>query len=369
MIKFFDFDRVHQDINEELKEVSARVIDSGRFVLGPELERFEEAFAAYCGTKYCIGVGNGLDALHLILRGYCIGSGDEVIVPGHTFFATWLAVSHAGAMPIPVEPDLRTYNIDPALVEEKITPKTKAIIAVHLYGLCADMESIRDIASRHGLKLIEDAAQSHGATYHGKKAGNLGDAAGFSFYPTKNLGCLGDGGAVTTNDDVLAERVRMLRNYGSEKRCHFTEQGMNSRLDELQAAVLSVKLDHLDAWNLEKKNIARLYRKGLRNLENVEVPYGSEWESCVYHQFVIRTKENFRDLLASQLRNEAIETMIHYPIPPHQTEAFRSKFFGHRLPITEEVAKSILSLPVYNGMCHSDVAFISSKVREICQSL
>ena len=366
MIKFFDFELIHKDIADELKDAAARVIDSGWYVLGREVERFEESFAAYCGTRHCVGVGNGLDALHLILRGYDIGPGDEVIVPAHTFIATWLAVSHAGATPVPVEPDIRTYNIDPDLIEEKITPKTRAIIAVHLYGLCAEMDAIREIADRHGLKLIEDAAQAHGAVYHGRKAGNLGDAAGFSFYPTKNLGCLGDGGAITTSDDELAGRIRVLRNYGSEKKYHNLVKGYNSRLDELQAALLEVKLRLLDTWNHEKKEVARTYREALNGFPKIQAPYSGEENSCAYHQFVVRIKGAYRDQVISKMKESGVETMIHYPIPPHKTQAFRATHFHCQLPVAEEISDSILSLPIYSGMPLAEVAEVSSKLIDIC---
>jgi len=367
VIKFFDFELVHKDIAEELKEAAARVIDSGWYVLGKEVEKFEESFATYCGTKHCIGVGNGLDALHLILRAYGIGPGDEVIVPAHTFIATWLAVSHAGATPVPVEPHISTYNIDPALIEEKITPKTKAIIAVHLYGLCADMEPIREIAARYGLRVIEDAAQAHGAVYHGNKTGNLGDAAGFSFYPTKNLGCLGDGGAITTNDDGLAAKVRILRNYGSEKKYHNLVKGYNTRLDEMQAAILNVKLQHLDKWNLEKRQIAETYRNGLTGLPGITLPFPDTACACVYHQFVISARESFRDRVIADLNAAGVETMVHYPLPPHNTEAYRNTHGGGRLPITESVANSILSLPIYPGINNADVAYTAELITECCR--
>ena len=355
MTKFFDLGLIHKDIAEDLKRAAARVIDSGWFVLGCEVEKFEAAFAAYCGTTHCIGVGNGLDALHLILRGFGIGSGDEVIVPAHTFIATWLAVSHAGATPIPVEPDIRTYNIDPNLIEEKITPKTKAIIAVHLYGLCAEMDPIRKIADRHGLKLIEDAAQAHGAIYRGEKAGNLGDAAGFSFYPTKNLGCLGDGGAITTSDNELAERIRILRNYGSEKKYHNLVKGYNSRLDEMQAAFLEVKLRHLDAWNLEKRKVAEIYSDTLKSFQKIQLPPQEEENTAVYHQFVIRIKGPCRDRLISELKERGVDTLIHYPIPPHKTRAFCPGYSNYHLPVTEAISNSILSLPIYPGMPLSEI--------------
>ncbi len=364
MIKFYDFDLIHKDITEELKEAAARVVDSGWYILGREVESFEESFAFYCGTKHCIGVGNGLDALHLILRAYDIGPGDEVIVPAHTFIATWLAVSHAGATPVPVEPDIRTYNIDPNLIEERITSKTRAIIAVHLYGLCAAMDSIREIAERYGLKVIEDAAQAHGATYKNKKAGNIGDAAGFSFYPTKNLGCLGDGGAITTSDDELAEKIRLIRNYGSGKKYHNEIKGFNSRLDEMQAAVLKVKLEYLDRVNLQKIRIAGIYRDKLKNLVDVGLPYQDGKDTCIYHNYVIRTSERYRDLLAADLKANGVETMVHYPIPPHESQAFRDAQAAGRLPITESMAKSILSLPIYPGLTDGAAVSTAGKIEE-----
>jgi dTDP-4-amino-4,6-dideoxygalactose transaminase len=366
VIKFFDFDLIHKEIAGELKEAAARVIDSGWYVLGREVERFEEAFAAYCGTKHCIGVGNGLDALHLILRGYDIGPGDEVIVPAHTFIATWLAVSHAGATPVPVEPDIRSYNIDPALIEEKITTRTKAIIAVHLYGLCAEMDPIREIADRHGLKLIEDAAQAHGAVYCGKKAGNLGDAAGFSFYPTKNLGCLGDGGAITTSDDKLAENVRILRNYGSEKKYHNLVKGYNSRLDEIQAAFLSVKIKFLDTWAQERRNIAFLYFDKLGKFSNEILLPSCYSEKHVFHQFVIKTKKLERNYLVEELHNAKIQTMIHYPIPPHRSLAYNDQFKNISMfKKTDSISNSIISLPIFNGIKINELDFICSKLSEI----
>ncbi|WP_321413351.1 DegT/DnrJ/EryC1/StrS family aminotransferase [uncultured Desulfobacter sp.] len=352
MIDFFDFKAVHGDVANELKEAAARVIDSGIYILGRELESFEDNFAKYCGTKYCIGVSNGLDALSLILRGFGIGSGDEVIVPAHTFIATWLAVSHTGANPVPVEPDIRTYNIDPALIEREITPKTKAIIAVHLYGLCADMAEIKKIADKHNLKLIEDAAQAHGAIYKGNKAGNLGDAAGFSFYPTKNLGCLGDGGAVTTNDSELNKKIRILRNYGSEKKYYNSVQGFNNRLDEMQAAFLNVKLKFLDLWNNDRKKIAEVYKTALKEDAGIVIPYkdNTNDNACVYHQFVIRCKNGYRDLLIENLNKNEIGVMVHYPVPPHKSKVYSDLCKTFDLPVTEKLSKSILSLPVYPGM-------------------
>ena len=255
-IPFLDLKPLHSEISEEIHEAMKRVLGSNWFILGREVESFEDEFASYCGVRYCVGVGNGLDALHLILRGYGIGAGDEVIVPANTYIATALAVSYAGAIPVFVEPDESTYNLNPALIERAITPKTRAILPVHLYGLPADMNPIMEVASKYGLKVIEDAAQGHGAYYKGKKTGAIGDAAGFSFYPGKNLGALGDGGAVTTNDSGLAQRIRILRNYGSIKKYYNIEKGFNSRLDEMHAAVLRIKLKFLDKWNVERRRLA-----------------------------------------------------------------------------------------------------------------
>lgn len=367
MIKFFDFDLIHKDISGELKEATSRVIDSNRYILGSEVEEFEESFASYCGTKHCIGVGNGLDALHLILRAYDIGTGDEVIVPAHTFIATWLAVSLTGATPVPVEPAIQTYNIDPTLIEASITQKTKAIIVVHLYGLCVNMAPIRKIAKQHGLIVIEDAAQAHGATYHSVKAGSLGNAAAFSFYPTKNLACLGDGGAITTDDDELARTIRIFRNYGAVKKCNYTFRGINSRLDEMQAAILNVKIKYLDQWNGEKIKVAGLYRGALKNLENVKLPHQSEEGLSVYHQFVIRIKEKYRNILKADLMARGVETMIHYPVPPHKTQAFQNTHRNFLLPITESITDSILSIPIHVGISDSMVDSITQSILDCCK--
>lgn len=320
-----------------------RCMDSGWYILGKEVEAFESEFAMYCEARHCIGVGNGLEALHLILRGYDIGPGDEVIVPANTYIATWLAVSYAGAKPVPVEPDVRTYNIDPLKIETAITPKTRAIIAVHLYGQPAAMDPINAIASRHGLKVIEDAAQAHGARYKGRRVGGLGDAAGTSFYPGKNLGALGDGGAVVTNDPALADRVKLLRNYGSRVKYRNEVQGFNSRLDELQAALLRVKLEHLDDWNDRRNKLALNYLHELTN-SGLVLPFVPAWAEPAWHLFVVRSHE--RDLLQVRLNQQGIGTLIHYPIPPHLSGAYAADFQGQKFGISEELAGSVLSLPM-----------------------
>ncbi|MBW6512465.1 MAG: DegT/DnrJ/EryC1/StrS family aminotransferase [Desulfuromonadaceae bacterium] len=343
-VPFLDLKGTYAELQTELDAAHQRVMESGWYVLGQEVEAFEDEFAAYCGTKFCIGVGNGLDALHLILRGYDIGRGDEVIVPTNTYIATWLAVSYAGATPVPVEPDLTTCNLDPRFLEAAITPQTKAIIAVHLYGQPAAMDAINAIASHHRLKVIEDAAQAHGARYNGCRTGNLGDAAGFSFYPGKNLGAFGDGGAITTNDDTLAERVRTLRNYGSKVKYYNEIKGYNSRLDELQAAFLRVKLNHLDEWNQRRGEIARRYLTELEGLPGLSLPHVTTATKPVWHLFVVQSCK--RDALQKYLNSNGIQTMIHYPIPPHLSEAYAKEFRPDQFPVAEQLAATVLSLPM-----------------------
>ena len=355
-IPFLDLKAPHDELRAELRVAFERVLDSGWYILGNEVAQFEKEFAGYCESKHCIGVGNGLDALHLILRAYGIGDGDEVIVPSHTYIATWLAVSYAGATPIPVEPDERTYNIDPARIEAAITSRTKAIIAVHLYGQPADMDAINAIAQKHGLKVIEDAAQAHGARYKGRRVGSLGDAAGFSFYPGKNLGAIGDGGAVTTNDSELAERITVLRNYGSRIKYHNEVKGFNSRLDELQAAFLCVKLQKLDEWNNRRKKIAEHYLNELGQ-SGLVLPFVPAWAEPVWHLFVVRSAN--RDELQQKLGDAGIGTMIHYPIPPHLQSAYSELALTRgTFPIAEGVHAQVLSLPIYPHMDTSDVAMV-----------
>ncbi len=344
-IPFLDLKSINLRYKEELLEASNRVLDSGWFVLGHETKMFESEFSAYCESDYCIGVGNGLDALHLILRAYGIGEGDEVIVPSNTYIATWLAVSYAGAKPIPVEPDEKTYNIDPERIESAITPNTRAILAVHLYGQCADMDQIMLIAEKHGLKVIEDAAQAHGSLYKGRKSGSLGHAAGFSFFPGKNLGALGDSGAVTTNDASLADKVRVLRNYGSEKKYHNSYKGYNSRLDELQASLLRAKLPHLDEDLARRKQVAAIYNKELNGVLNLTLPNVQEWSSHAWHLYVVRSSK--RELLQQHLKSEGVETLIHYPIPPHLQPAYSEyRFMERELPLADVISREVLSLPM-----------------------
>jgi dTDP-4-amino-4,6-dideoxygalactose transaminase len=342
---FLDLRAACAELKDELDAAHARVMNSGWYILGPEVEAFEREFAACCGVKHCIGVGNGLDALHLILRACGIGAGDEVLVPSNTYIATWLAVSAAGATPVPVEPDERTYNVDPGKIERSITKRTKAIMPVHLYGQPADMDPLMEIAGKYRLRVIEDAAQAHGARYKERKAGKLGDAAGFSFYPTKNLGALGDGGAITTNDDAVADRARVLRNYGSRVKYQNEEKGFNSRLDELQAAFLRVKLKKLDEWNGRRKRTAEIYLGGLRGLPGLVLPYTPAWADPVWHQFVIRHER--RDELRDFLADQGIETLIHYPAPPSSSEAYGDMKFGpNELPVCGDLSATVLSLPM-----------------------
>ncbi|MDC0124531.1 DegT/DnrJ/EryC1/StrS family aminotransferase [Gammaproteobacteria bacterium] len=343
-IPFLDLKAPHDELRSEFNLAFKRVLDSGWYIQGNELKYFEKEFSTFCEVDHCIGVGNGLDALHLILHAYGIGKGDEVIVPSNTYIATWLAASHVDATPVPVEPDVYTYNIDPLLIESAITPRTKAIIVVHLYGQPADMDPINTIAKKHGLKVIEDAAQAHGARYKGRRVGTLGDAAGFSFYPGKNLGAIGDAGAVTTNNAELAEKVRVLGNYGSQIKYHNEVIGFNSRLDELQAAFLRVKLAKLDEWNSRRKVLAKSYLEGLKD-SGLILPFVPEWADPVWHLFTIRSKN--REKLMRALQTSCISSLIHYPIPPHLQKAYVK--LGLRkgaLPIAESIHKEILSLPI-----------------------
>ncbi|MBN1690974.1 MAG: DegT/DnrJ/EryC1/StrS family aminotransferase [Dehalococcoidia bacterium] len=362
MIKFLDLKKLNGRHGAELRAAVRRVTDSGSYILGDEVSAFEQEFAAYCGVKHCVGTGNGLDALTLILRGYGFGPGDEVIVPANTFIASILAVTCCGATPVLVEPELESYNIDPVKLAKKISTRTKAIMAVHLYGQCADMKSITVIARKHGLKVIEDAAQAHGAVYGRKKAGSLGDAAAFSFYPVKNLGALGDGGAVTTNDASLARTVAMLRNFGSKDKYLHEIKGVNSRLDEIQAAVLRIKLKYLDADNSKRRSIARYYRSKINN-RHIILPSVTSGDECshVWHQFVIRAKD--RDNLQQYLAANGVQTLVHYPVPPHKQKAC-AEFSRNRYPVTERIHREVLSIPLNPGLTGKEIAVIVSALND-----
>ena len=360
-VKFLDLKFQHDKIKTELDEAYLRVMKSGWFITGEELNSFEYNFAAFCKTKHCIGVGNGLDALNLILRAYGIGRGDEVIVPANTFIATWLAVSYAGADIVPVEPDIHTYNLNPNCLEEFITERTKAIIPVHLYGQPANMDEILNIATRYNLKVIEDSAQAHGATYKGRICGSIGNAAGFSFYPGKNLGALGDGGAIVTDEDDISEKVRSIRNYGAIQKYDHQDMGFNSRLDEIQAAFLNVKLKFLKEWNEHRRKIAELYLAELEGIHEITLPHYPEWVNPVWHLFVILY--NNRDELQQYLKSKGIPTLIHYPIPPHLSGAYKD--FGWAagaFPITERIAKTALSLPIGPHITTKEASYIIESI-------
>ena len=360
-VPFLDLRESYLEIKDEIDSACRRALNSGWYILGEEVKAFEQEFAAYCGTKHCVGVANGLEALELILRVYGIGRGDEVIVPANTYIATWLAVSSAGATPVPVEPKAGTYNIDPSRVEAAITGRTKAILPVHLYGQTAEMDPINEIAGRHGLRVIEDAAQAHGARYRSRRAGSLGDAAGWSFYPTKNLGAFGDAGAVTTDDGDLADRVRMLRNYGSKKKNYNEEKGMNSRLDELHAAMLRVRLRHLDEWNARRARIAGMYFEGLKTAD-LMLPAVADGAEPVWHLFVIRSKR--RDSLQGYLKSAGVQALVHYPVPPHLQEAYRDMNLGlGSLPVSEMIHREVLSLPMGPQLEESEVTRVIEDVK------
>lgn len=343
-VPFLDLKAAYEELRGPIDEAVHRVLQSGMFILGDEVEAFEREWAAYCGTKHAVGVGNGLDALHLALRALGIGAGDEVIVPSNTFIATWLAVSYAGATPVPVEPDLATYNITAAGIEPAVTSRTKAIIPVHLYGQPVDMDEICSVGERHGIPVLEDAAQAHGARYKGRRVGGLGTAAAWSFYPAKNLGAFGDAGAVTTNDDTLADKVRELRNYGSRQKYHNDVRGFNSRLDPIQAAVLRAKLPKLDEWNERRRGIAARYLDGLRGLDGLILPTVPRWADPVWHLFVGRHRR--RDEVVASLRERGTSAMVHYPIPPHLSGAYTHVFPPGALPTATELGQTVLSLPI-----------------------
>jgi dTDP-4-amino-4,6-dideoxygalactose transaminase len=373
MIPFLNLKAPYLELKQELDEAIARVVSSGWFIGGEEVDQFEADYATYCGANHAIGVANGLDALHLALRAMDVGPGDEVIVPSNTYIATWLAVSQCGATPVPVEPDARTYNIDPALIEAAITPRTKVILPVHLYGQPADMDLILAIARKHGFRVLEDGAQAHGARYKGQRLGAHGDAVAWSFYPGKNLGAMGDGGAVTTNDAQLADRIRVLRNYGSRVKYVNEVQGYNSRLDPLQAAILRVKLAHLDEWNARRKAIALRYTAELTSVIASEarqstnplvLPHVPDWAEPAWHLYVVQHPQ--RDAIHKALAGEGVGTLIHYPIPPHLQQAYMSA--GHaqgQFPLAEQIANQSLSLPIGPHLDAAGVATVLATLKAV----
>jgi dTDP-4-amino-4,6-dideoxygalactose transaminase len=361
-IPFLDLHASYAELRLELDAAYRRVMESGWYILGAEVDAFEQEFAQHCHARHAVGTGNGLDALELILRAYAIGPGDEVIVPSNTYIATWLAVSDAGATPVPVEPILATANIDPDRVEAAVTSRTRAILAVDLYGQPAEMTRLRAVANRHGLLLVEDAAQSHGATVDGRPVGGIADATAWSFYPTKNLGAFGDAGAVTTDDAQVADRIRLLRNYGSRVKYHNDEKGFNSRLDPLQAAFLQVKLRSLEAWNARRRRAAGRYLEGLASLTSLDLPVTADGVSHVWHLFTVRCPD--REGLRAALGTQGIGALIHYPIPPHLSKAYAET--GYRrgaFPLAERIADTILSLPIGPHLTDADQDRVIGAVR------
>jgi dTDP-4-amino-4,6-dideoxygalactose transaminase len=362
-IPFLNFEPMHKLIRSEIMQSFQDVYDANWFVMGKKLEAFEKEYAAFNDTKFSIGVSNGLDALHLALKALNVTKGDEVIVPSNTYIATALAASYVGATPVFVEPDQNTYNINPANIEAAITSKTKVIMPVHLYGQACDMDAIMTIAKKHNLFVVEDNAQAHGATFNDKITGSFGNANGTSFYPGKNLGALGDAGAVTTNDETIAKKIAMLRNYGSEKKYHNEEIGFNMRLDEVQAGFLSVKLKHLNEWTKQRKEIAKQYNEALKNVSDLVLPSVHANATHVYHLYVIKTKN--RDGLQKHLSENGIGTLIHYPIPPHLQKAYQSLGFKKgSFPIAEELADNCLSLPIWPGMTLDQVNTVAENIKK-----
>lgn len=359
-VPFLDLKASYIDHKPEIDEAIQRVLNSGWYILGGEVEAFEQEYAAYCEVKYCVGLANGLDALHLALVAMGVGKGDEVIVPSNTYIATWLAVSHCGAVPVPVEPDEATYNINPARIEAAITSRTKVILPVHLYGQPADIDSILSIARKHGLKVLEDGAQAHGASYKGKRIGGHGDVVAWSFYPGKNLGAYGDGGAITTNDPHIADRIRVLRNYGSRFKYVNEVKGFNSRLDTMQAAILRVKLKYLDESNKARQSIAVQYLNGISK-HNLTMPSVPDWADSVWHLFVVRSKN--REKIQQQLSQSGIGTLIHYPIPPHLQAAYTDLGLSKgAFPISELMHDEVLSLPMGPAMTSQQVMEVINAV-------
>lgn len=369
-VPFLDLKSPYDELKPEIDAAIQRVLDSGWFILGPEVETFERAFATYCDAAHAVSVANGLDALHLALLAMDVGPGDEVIVPSNTYIATWLAVSQCGATPVPVEPRADTHTLDPDRVEAAITPRTRVILPVHLYGLPADMDPLCDIARRHGLRILEDGAQSHGARYKGRPLGAHGDAVAWSFYPGKNLGALGDGGAVTTNDPALADRLRVLRNYGSRVKYVNEVKGWNSRLDPLQAAVLAVKLARLDDWNDRRRALAARYTQGLAAVAgpDLTLPTAPDWADSAWHLYVVTTPR--RAALQAALTEAGIGTLIHYPIAPHRQQAYAELSLGPgSQPIAERLADQVLSLPMGPHLLPEQVDEVVQVIVRFVQSL
>ncbi len=360
MIDFLNLEKINNRFREEINNRLNSILEKGWYLQGEENEKFSENFAKYCGCRYCLGVANGLDALNLIIRAYGFCKGDEIIVPANTYIATILAISENGCTPVLVEPDINTYNINPDLIEEKITKNTKAIMVVHLYGQAVQMDKILELAKKYNLKIIEDSAQAHGAIYDGKRVGNLGNASGFSFYPGKNLGCMGDGGCVTTNDENLYKKIKAIANYGSDRKYHHIYKGVNSRLDEIQAAVLDIKLKYLDEDNNRRREISKYYRDNIKN-PSIILPKTYDELSHVWHVFPVRTKN--RDVFQQYLKDKDIQTLIHYPTPPHKQGAYR-EWSNKAYPVSEEIHNTILSLPISPVLSDDEVMKIVNVVNE-----
>ncbi len=360
MIKFLDLEKINNRFREEIDSELKEILDSGWYLQGKKNQKFAENFAEFCGVKHCLGVANGLDALNLIIKAYGFSNGDEIIVPANTYIASILAISQNGCTPILVEPDIKTYNINPDLIEEKITERTKAIMVVHLYGQAVQMKKIWELAKKYNLKIIEDSAQAHGSVYDGIKTGALGDASGFSFYPGKNLGCMGDGGCVTTNDDELFEKIKAIANYGSDRKYHHIYKGVNSRLDEIQAAVLNVKLKYLDNDNARRREISKYYRENIKN-RIIILPETYDESAHVWHVFAVRTPE--RDRFQKYLEENNIQTIIHYPTPPHKQGAYQ-EWNNLSYPISEEIHRTIISLPISPVMTDDEVQRVTEVINE-----
>lgn len=361
-IPFLSFKKMNADVKAETLASFEHFFDKAWYVLGDQVKQFEHEYANFNQTSHCVGVANGLDALIIALKTLNIGKGDEVIVPSNTYIASWLAVSYVGATPVAVEPRLDTYNINPELIEAKITSRTKAIMPVHLYGQCCEMDALMTIAKKHNLTVVEDNAQSQGATFNGKLAGSFGDINGTSFYPGKNLGAYGDAGAITTNNVALSQRAMVIRNYGSQKKYYNEELGINSRLDEVQAGFLSIKLKHLANWNAERNQIAANYMKHLAGTADLVLPVIAAGATSVFHLFVVRTSK--RDALQQYLQQQGIGTLIHYPVPPHLQQAYR-ELNGKRgdYPLAEEIADTCLSLPMFPGMIDEEISYVASHIK------
>ena len=358
-VKFLDLKSIHAEIQEEIQEAISKLLKSGVYIGGDLVNEFETSYAKYLDCKYCVGVANGLDAIKISLMALNIQDGDEIIVPSHTFVATWLAVTQCGATPIPVDCDLETYSIDCTKIENAITNKTKAIIPVHLYGQPARIDTILSIAKKYDLKVIEDAAQAHGAIYKNKKIGSHGDLVAWSFYPGKNLGAIGDAGAVSTNNKELAEKIRILGNYGSRVKYHNEENGINSRLDSIQAAILNVKLKYLDEWNSKRKNIARSFINEI-NKEKLILPSKFDLDDAVWHIFPVRSAN--RSNFINYLKNSEIETLIHYPIPPHKQKIYKHFYSNYTLTVTEKITNEVFSLPIGPHIGEEEMDFVITKV-------